>query len=118
MHQDNLHKNLNKTINTSFNNHTLKGKEDSYLQQILNHMWMNWQPTLVVNYVDLITSKWQILGYSNNKFYCLQVNATMHKLNHNPTKGVYPMQFVVFLKIKKIKQIFVSFVFKHWLAVL
>ncbi len=118
MHQNKLHKNLNKIINTWFNNHTLKGKEDSYLQPILNHIWMNWQPTLVINYVDLITSKWQILGYSNNKFNCLQDNATMHRLSHNTTKGVYPMHFVVLLKIKKIKQIFVSFVLKHWLAML
>jgi hypothetical protein len=63
---------------------------------------MNGQPNLVVNGIDFITSKWQVINYSNIKFCGLQNNA-MHVLNHSPTYYVYLMHFGVLFKIQKIK---------------
>jgi hypothetical protein len=51
-------------------------KENCYSQPILNHVRMNWQPTLAVNDIDLITSKWQVSGLS--KFYDLQIMSCMY----------------------------------------
>jgi hypothetical protein len=59
----------------------LKGKKDWYPQPILNHISMNWKLVLIVDGTNFITSKWNELGYSNNKFGGPQNNA-MHVLNH------------------------------------
>jgi hypothetical protein len=40
----------------------------------------------------------------------------VHVLSHNPTHWIYPTHFGVVIHIKKIKELFVSFIFQHWLA--
>jgi hypothetical protein len=106
-----LQRDFNKTINIWSNHHMLKGHEDWYSQPILNHISMNQHLILVVNYIYLIISKWQVLGCSTNKF-CGLKNNVMRVLNHIPTRGVYSMHFGVLFKIQRIKQILVNLIFK------
>jgi hypothetical protein len=105
-----LQRDFNKIINTWSNHHMLKRHEDWYSQPILNHISMNQQLILIVNYIYLIISKWQVLGCSTNK--CDLKNNVMHMFNHIPTKGVYSMHFEVLFNIQRIKQILVDLIFK------
>jgi hypothetical protein len=58
---------------------------------------MNWELALIVDGTNLITSKWNELDYSNNRFGGLQ-NNVMHVLNNSLLHSICPMHFWVFLK--------------------
>jgi hypothetical protein len=67
MHQG-LHEDLSEVIDTWSYHHMIKGKKDWYSQPILNHINMNCELALIIDGINLITSKWNELGYSNNRF--------------------------------------------------
>jgi hypothetical protein len=90
-----------------------KGKKDWYLQPILNHISMNRKLVLIIDGINLITSKWHELNCSNSRFGSLQDNA-MHVLNHGLAYWISSMHFRVFFKTQKIKQHLESLIFKRW----